>query len=52
MSKNKTPIVELDGISIVDNIACYKCMEMDNKRSVYERNLQKLQAEEMKRKSR
>ena len=30
----------------------YKCMEMDNKRSVYERNLQKLQAEEMKRKSR
>jgi hypothetical protein len=27
-------------------------MEMDNKRSVYERNLQKLQAEEMKRKSR
>ena len=24
MSKNKTPIVELDGISIVDNIACYK----------------------------
>ena len=30
----------------------YKCMEMDNKRSLYERNLQKLQAEEMKRKSR
>mgnify|MGYP003516559784 FL=1 len=30
----------------------YECMEMDNKRSVYERNLQKLQAEEMKRKSR
>ena len=30
----------------------YKCMEMDNKRSVYERNLQKLQAEEMKRKTR
>ena len=24
MSKNKTPIVELDGVSIVDNIACYK----------------------------
>ena len=30
----------------------YKCMEMDYKRSLYERNLQKLQAEEMKRKSR
>lgn len=30
----------------------YKCMEIDNKRNQYERNLQKVQAEEMKRKSR
>ena len=30
----------------------YKCMDIDNKRNQYERNLQKLQAEEMKRKSR
>ncbi len=30
----------------------YKCMDMDNKRKQYERNLQKVQAEELKRKSR